>query len=107
LLIREIPELASEYQAMVKDWGSETPGGHIVYADLLVPFIERLLSLPHENEAVLVRTFQFLETLSRDGDEYIRNVVGASVFEELAGKHLLEKARLFFGPTSRELSASL
>jgi len=88
---------------MLRQWDDEIPGAHIVYADLLCPWLERLLESPDSYENELRRAFAVLEKLVSEGSQGVRDVVGASVCEVLAAENMLDRARAFMGPATHQL----
>jgi hypothetical protein len=48
-LIDALPELREQYRAMLSDWAPQTPGPHIVFGDLLTPWVIELLGNPSAN----------------------------------------------------------
>ncbi len=87
----------------MSDWPDERPGPHIVYEDVLCPWLEVLLENPYQYEDILRRVFDFLESLALTGSQGIRDVVGASVCEPLAAAGALDRARSFMGPATSKL----
>jgi len=101
--IQCLPELRQCCRQFLKDWPDEAPGPHIVYADVLSPWLEGLLQTPEEFEDVLKRAFDVLESLVTTGSQGILDVVGASVCEPLAAAGAIDRARAFMGPATRQL----
>lgn len=63
MLVECMPELKEAFEAELRWWGSERPGPHVVYGDILNPYLDALLQ--SGDEAALRRVFDFLEVLSR------------------------------------------
>ncbi len=80
-LLEKIPKIKELYEAEVS-WqeGNET-GSHIVFEDVLVPFIKE--QLKNGNEVMLREVFVFIEELLIQKDEYASEVVEFSVIESL------------------------
>jgi len=106
-LIDALPELRPGYRSMLDQWGRQSPGAHIVYGDLLNPLLIALLKDVDRNRNELSRIFGVLEKLASNGDEHVKNVIGATVFERLAGERLLQAARGFMGPVLQEIASPL
>lgn len=108
-LIEIVPELWPQYRKELESWGDEVPGPHIIYADVLTPYLMALLkSEPNsEIEEVFTRIFAFLETLANHKDVHISEVVGVSVLEPLYGAGLLERARHYMGPATLQMSREI
>ncbi len=59
-LIEALPELRPKYSAMLECWGDKKPGQHIVYGDILNPYLKELLEKGYTSERLEV-IFNFLE----------------------------------------------
>jgi hypothetical protein len=81
-LLARLPQLRDRYIELKRWWGPEEPGPHVVFEDVLVPYLVERLNEASEDESV-TRVFDFLEELLASGDQSARNVVGASVLEGL------------------------
>ena len=102
-LIEHIPELSEAYEAALEWWGNEKPGPHVVYGDILNPYIDRLLQ--SGDEPSLRRIFHFLEKLSRSEDQRVQEIVSVTVCEQLTNnKERLQEARRFMGSATLKLS---
>jgi hypothetical protein len=103
-LIERIPELFAGYAELRAMWDGDEPGPHVVYEDLLVPYLARLLRA-EDSEVGLLRIFALLEDMARSNDQSIRDVLGASVLE---GLHECESVRAqaaaYMGPLTRQLA---
>lgn len=104
-LVEKFPELRPRYEEECKWWEDEVPGQHIIYGDILNPYIVSLLESDEqgssEHEATLKRIFAFLEELVNHEDEDIQGVVVTTVLEYLdSPKVQLEKARKYMGETT-------
>jgi hypothetical protein len=106
-LIDALPELRAGYLALLHEWEGESPGGHIVYGDLLNPLLIKLLQDVPQNRDELACIFRALDQLALQGDAYLKNVLGATVFEQLAGKGLLLKAREFLSPALAQIASPM
>lgn len=81
-LIERFPELIKAYHSEV-DWqeGDET-GCHVVYADVLLKYMERLTDARDMRK--LGQIFDFLEELLQEKDLYFDEVVSFSILEGYA-----------------------
>lgn len=110
-LVEVVPEIRPQYESERQWWGEDMPGAHIIYGDVLDPYLISLLE-SCDQEDTLKRIFAFLEELANHEDAHVQEVVAVTVCEDLgANKKLLEKARKYMGDTtfrfSREVEASL
>ena len=106
-LLRSLPALQPGYQELRRLWNGEEPGPHVVYGDVLVPYlIDKLL---HEPEcAGIASAFELLEELLLTEDSDVRDVVGASVLEGLNGvPEARARARPHMGSRTRRLAAEI
>ena len=104
VLIEVVPELLKEYEAEREWWRDVLPPPHVIYGDLLNPYIAVMLGAG-EQEEILRRIFGLVETLAKHEDRRVRDVVAVTVCEYLGGnKGLLAQARKYMGPSTRRLS---
>ena len=96
-------ELRAAYDEVTASWGEEM-GPHIVYDEILNPYLARLLGSDDEaSEADLRRVFGVLEELLAEDDNYAAGAVATTVGEYLeSDRELLQRARLFMGPRMAE-----
>ena len=100
LLVSRLPELSGPYRELLEWWGDEKPGPHVVYEDVLCPYIDELLQ--SEDKDALGRVFALIEQLSRSSDARVRDVVTASICEHIASNEArLDLARSFMGKLTR------
>jgi hypothetical protein len=98
-LMEHVPELREAYEAELKWWGNDQPGPHVVYGDVLNPYIDRLLQ--SGDQAALRRVFAFLEILSCCEDQRVQELVAVTVCEHLGDdEERLRDARRFMGPAT-------
>lgn len=107
-LVDAVPEIAERYRTLRRDWGDETPGPHVVFGDVLNPYLLELLTkrdLSVEHDRVLRRIFAFLEELARDDDDRVQGVVSTTVVERLGSdSDVLGIGHRYMGPATRRLS---
>lgn len=119
LLVERVPEIRKAYEALLRWWGEveddledddedEGPGPHVVYGDVLNPFLIALLILdertPQEEEC-LRRIFELLEDLAHHPDVHVQEVVAFTVLERLGGdKEVLKRARPYMSEVTMQFS---
>jgi hypothetical protein len=104
LLVSRVPELREEIEAVRQWWAPELPGQHIIYGDILNPYLVKLLETRADDQR-LQELFALLEELAKNPDDHVKEVVGVTVLEHLGGnKERLAKARRFMGPATLALS---
>lgn len=100
-LLEVVPELRDAYNETLEWWAPDKPGPHIVYGDLLNPYLVNLLE-GHGDPDALRRIFGLLEEIIGDPNEPIRSVAAASVLEYLwSEKRWREEAWNWMGPKTR------
>jgi hypothetical protein len=98
-LIEHLPELREAYETEQKWWGGEKPGPHVVYGDVLNPYVDILLQ--SGDAPALRRVFEFLETLSCSEDQRVQELVAVTVCEHLGSdQERLRQAVRFMGPAT-------
>lgn len=98
-LAEYLPELREAYEAELKWWGDERPGPHVVYGDILNPYLNQLLR--SDQEAALQHVFAFLEMLALSEDRRVQEIVAVTVCEHLGNDdELLRRARRYMGPAT-------
>jgi hypothetical protein len=98
-LVEHVPDVKEKYEAELKWWSPEKPGAHVVYGDILNPYLAVLLQ--SGDEATLRRVFDFLEVLSRSEDPRVQELVAVTVCEYLGSdSERLREASRFMGPAT-------
>lgn len=103
-LVEAIPELRDRYEHEIAAWAEEM-GPHVIYGDVLNPYLAALLEAPdkHGNAEILLRIFDFLEQLLANPDPDFSEVARTTVAEDLeSDRNRLEVARRFMGPRMAE-----
>jgi hypothetical protein len=103
-LVEALPELRDRYEEELAAWGEEM-GPHVVYGDLLNPYLSRLLDGPDDpsTHEPLRRVFDFLERLLAHPDPDFSDVARTTVAEDLeTDRTRLQRARRFMGPLMAE-----
>lgn len=103
-LVSAAPELRRKYVEETEAWGEEM-GPHVIYGDVLNPYLTDLLQAGDDPtaEEALGRIFVFLERMLGDPDPDFSEVVTITVAEHLESDPELERARLFMGPLMAEV----
>ena len=102
-LVEYVPEVKEAYEAELKWWGAERPGPHVVYGDVLNPYIDRLLQAG--DQTALRRVFSLLEVLSSSEDVRVQEVVAVTVCEHLGSdQQKLAQAKRFMGRATLKIS---
>jgi len=103
-LLEAVPELRAEYEAECHQWGDEPPGPHVIFGDVLNPYLLTLLGADHQ-DAVLHRVFQFLEHLANHEDIHMQELVAVTVCERLGDDpRILHRAYPYMGARTRQFS---
>jgi len=106
VLAEYVPELKEAYQGELRWWGDQRPGPHVVYGDILNPYLERLLH--SGDEAKLRQVFEFVERLAGNPDERVQELVAVTICEYLGGDaERLSAARRFMGPVTARYSRAV
>jgi hypothetical protein len=104
LLVRRLPELSDKYWELRKLWEGDEPGPHVVYGDLLAPYVVELLETSGDAGA-LERAFALMEELATAALGEIRDVVGASVLEAVIQNPVArERAWPLMGPVTGQMA---
>ncbi|MGH7719356.1 MAG: DUF7674 family protein [Gemmatimonadaceae bacterium] len=101
-LIRRFPGLLDGYLEIKRLWGGDEPGAHVVYGDLLVPFIHGSLAAGR-GEHELPQVMDFLEELSAMADDDVLDVVVTSVLEPLIDEEDRLRLESAMGPRTLRL----
>ncbi len=100
------PEIVPRYEKELQAWKGKTPGQHIVFADILAPYLIELIDSPRSEKRVR-SAFEFLESLAEHDDPKIREVIALSVIDPLRNSCSKEKWVTFLGPTMSEILRDL
>ena len=103
-LVEVLPERQEAYEGLLEWWGDEEPGQHVVYGDLINPWLFDLLDEPIDEE-LFGRIFGLMEELANHEERHVREVVVVTILEYLLhddAKH--ERARAYMGPTTLNYS---
>ncbi len=102
-LLAEVPELRPAYGEELKLWLPDKPGPHVVYGNLLTPYLIELLE-QNTDTATLRRVFSFLEQLAASSDRHVKDVAGASVLEGVGDRQFWkDRALSYAGPCTRDM----
>lgn len=103
-LVDALPKLRDKYEEELAAWGEEM-GPHVIYGDLLNPYLAQLLDAPDDQTTreSLRRVFDLLEQLLAHPDPDFSDVARTTVAEDLeSNRPRLERARRFMGPLMAE-----
>lgn len=96
-LVRAIPGIAPSYQQEVEWQEGDETGSHVVYEDVLAPYIPQAAGAGDRDG--LDEIFGFIEQLLETGDGYAEEVVALSVLEALGQEEKIRNACLPFMKT--------
>ena len=82
MLVSKFPNLQEKYLEEVSWQEGDDTGSHVVYGDVLTPYLKECIT--NENRQEFQAIFDFLEHLLRLDDEYADNIVFCSVLESIA-----------------------
>lgn len=104
-LLEIIPEVHPLYDKLLERWeDEEKPGLHIIFGDILTPYIIDLLEQDNKSER-LKRIFDFLEEMAVSNDNYVKEVLAFSVLEHLGDNPIiLKKAKMYMGYETKKSS---
>src|SRR5882762_10559517 len=97
-LIAQFAELTAPYEDMLKWWGAEKPGPHVVFGELLNPFVDRLVE-----HRLLARAFEFIERLSCSKDARVRDLVATTICAHVVSNpQTLRRSQMLMGNSTRK-----
>src|SRR5215813_10256224 len=103
-LLEAVPELRAGYEAECHQWGDEPLGPHVIFGDVLNPYLLDFLGAARP-DAKLRRVFQFLERLANHEDIHISEMVAVTGCERLGDDpKILHRAHKYMGARTRQLS---
>jgi hypothetical protein len=102
VLVRRFPDLVDGYLEIKRLWGGDEPGPHVVYGDVLVPFIRTVLA-GTKSQHELASVMEFLEELSTAADSDVLDVVVTSVLEPLLDEQQRSRLEGSMGPRTQKL----
>jgi hypothetical protein len=106
-LLKRLTELRDRYAGLRELWDDEEPGPHVVFGDVLVPYLIETLTEAPKTPGLAV-AFEFLEELLGSADQNIRDVVGGSVLEDLYdAPSARANATRLMGPATRRLAEQI
>lgn len=102
-LFKTIPELEFAGRRLNRDWDGEEPGPHVVFGDILLPWLTLKLT-EHDHERLLV-VFEFLEVVASHPDIEVQNVIAHSVLEPgiCSDGQIHSLAKRYMGPVLRSM----
>ena len=97
-LIRAVPELRMPYEIERKAWRGEKPGQHVMFGNIVPPFLASELQDLRRRD-VLKRAFSFFEDMANDPDVLVQEVVQQEVLASLCGQaEWKARAKPYIGP---------
>ena len=103
-MLQAIPEVHPFYEKEIEWSGEEEPGPHIVFGDVLNPYLIDLLKQDNQEEE-LERIFSFFEEMAVSSDIKVQEVLAVTVMERLGDDPtVLKKAEKYMGPKTRMIS---
>jgi hypothetical protein len=103
-LMEAVPELRATYEAECHQWGDEPPGPHVIFGDILNPYLVDLLGSDRQ-DAKVHQVFQFLEPLANHEDVHMQELVAVTVCERLGDDpKILHRAHKYMGARTRQFS---
>lgn len=105
-LVEAIPELEKAYKEELKDW-DEFPGNHIIFGNVLNPFLVELLEQPNKQNPKQ-RIFDFLELMALSEDAKVQEVLSVTVLERLGDSEgVLRETKKYMGKMTTQFSKKL
>lgn len=80
-LIEALPEIMNQYQSEVEWQEGDDTGSHVVFGDVLTPFL--IENINCENLHMIKKILNFIESILLIDDEYSNEVITCSVFESI------------------------
>jgi hypothetical protein len=80
-LAEAVPALGETVQAELNWWGDEPAPSHVLFAEVLAPYLTNRLA--NDDVAALAPAFAFLERMASDVDPRIQDVLRDTVLEHL------------------------
>jgi hypothetical protein len=104
VLVEAVPALRACYEAERRQWGDESPGPHVIFGDVLNPYLFDLLHSDRQDDE-LHEVFQFLELLANHEDIHLQELVAVTVCERLGDDPAtLHRAYKYMGTRTRQFS---
>jgi hypothetical protein len=101
-----LPELRPPYEKELSWWEGEEPGLHIIFGNILTPYIVNLLESGSDREK-LEQAFNFLEDMAHSNDPEVINVLYVTILEHIGGDDILAIAERFMGPKTKVMSQEI
>lgn len=104
-LLATLPEIKPRFEEEGKCWDEVLQ--HIVFGDVVVPFVLELLSDESE-QAMLERVFAFFENMATSPDDMVSELLTVSVLEQLGDDAAVRaKAMHYMGRNTKKLSDAM
>lgn len=100
MLLHSVPEITPFFLEEVSWQDGEETGSHIVFSDILVPYLSHLVR--ESNTSALQSIFHLIESLLCAKDPYADEVITLSFLDSLSeDPSLLQYCRQFFGEKTK------
>ena len=90
-MVAAVPALDEAYRAEVAWWKGEKPPCHVVFGNVLNPYISDRLAADDPDAVAIV--FRFLELMAADSDERVRDVLRDTVLEHIRDESDIHRNR--------------
>lgn len=97
-LIKEIPEIKPFYNSVLKQWHGEEPVPHIIFEDVLNPYLINLLKIDEDKE-LISRIFAFLEKMATCDYTKVQDVLKYLGYD----KTILAKSQKYMGKETKKI----
>jgi hypothetical protein len=102
-MLSHVPEVRPFYEKEIS-WYEKTPGPHIIFGDVVNPWLRDLL-VSNGNAELLGRLFGLFELMAESNDANVKEVLAFSVLESLGDDpNRLHSCWGYMGPLTRQLS---
>ncbi len=99
-MLKMFPQTIQEYDAHIREYDGRLDS--VVIEDIIMPEIIKVIRT--NDEAMLVRLFDYLEEISLIDDAYLINLLTISVLEKIGDeKNIFNNAKRFMGEKTKSL----
>ena len=88
VLRKRFPSLKTIIDAEMDTFECYIPGPHVLYGNVLNPYISGLLRMPNKSDEIS-NVFLFYEELAQSDDSEVRNLLQATLLEYLWDEHII------------------
>lgn len=105
-LIEALPEIKDRYDEEVEWQEGDDTGSHVVFGDVLTPYL--LENIKAKNINIVKMVFDFLEEMLKTNDVYASEVITCSVLESIVTEDIdMVFVECLLGDTAKEIWANL